>query len=208
MADKTQVNEEKPQHGHGQFSPGFLLSLLSDRSISRSLYHTWLPLLLPSLSLQPLDVGIHVNIGHCDPPKAGVQCVISNQFVLWHVSVFLLCFWLFTFKIGVKLKIFSSFACFSHDCMCFCSCNGHHTSSSSSSNPSFLSAVVYVVRKTWGKLWPLQTPRELSCYGVNDLAMQSSGVVSPLSNRFGQRHTDRTLDQEIDYNGGAALYYI
>lgn len=54
-----------------------------------------------------------------------------------------------------------------------------------------------MVRKTRGKLWTPQSPRELSCYSVNDLAMQSSGVVSLLGNRFGQRHTGRTFNQEM-----------
>lgn len=49
------------------------------RGLSWSLYLvTWLPLLLPSLSPQPLEVAIHVNISHCNPLKAGVQCLISN----------------------------------------------------------------------------------------------------------------------------------
>lgn len=115
------------------------------RGLSQSLYLiSWLPLLLPPLSPQPLEVAIHVNIGHCNPFKASVQCVISNLVILvrtgWflqYVSVFLLCFWVFTFKMRVKL-IFSSFACLSHDRMCFRSCNGHYNATSSSSNPPFI----------------------------------------------------------------------
>lgn len=58
-----------------------------------------------------------------------------------------------------------------------------------------LSVVFYVVRRTRGKFWPLQSSRGLSCCGVNDLATKSSGSFSFFWQQIGEWHTCSTLNK-------------